>query len=172
MCLIIEDFKRKINNAMNTISKTMIFKLLIISGFFFSCAENDFQNESTRIIYSTEGSWKLIAYEDYINGQKITKDSANSLGGLDVIVTFSNSNPENYSGTNTTNHFEGKFKTSFNSKEIELVSHFTTEAFEPYWGRLFTENLDDVMKYSVTENTLILFYEDGNRGMKFEKIGS
>ena len=46
------------------------------------------------------GTWKVIAHEDLNNKIRIVKDSVNSWGGLDVLLTFEENR---ILGKNTTN---------------------------------------------------------------------
>lgn len=147
-------------------------KLFVLTAMFIgitACEQVDFLSENQSSPLSIEGTWKLIAYQDYNTNHKIEKDSTNSFGGMDVLITFSSDVPADYEGINTTNSFNGKFNID-KSRLLMLEYHETSEALEPQWGKLFTENITSVTRYEISGDILILKYAKESKGMIFQKV--
>lgn len=117
-------------------------------------------NANTRLA----GTWKVIAYEDLANNTRTVKDAANSQG-LDVILTFEG---DRISGKNTTNQVNGKFSYT-GSREISIKEYGGTEIAEPQWGQMFHEAIFKFKAFTINDNTLTFFYNNGQNTVTLEK---
>jgi len=112
-----------------------------------------------------EGTWKVVVYEDVRNQTRIVKDSANSLGGLDVMLTFAG---DRISGKNTTNEVSGTFSSAGPGK-ITIHAFGGTEINEPEWGRLFTRAVHQFNAFTVRNQFLTFYYNNGQNTVTLEK---
>lgn len=112
-----------------------------------------------------EGTWKVIAYEDLRNKTRIVKDSANSWGGLDVVLTFAG---DRISGKNTTNDVSGTFSSAGPGK-ITIHAFGGTEINEPEWGRLFTRAVYQFNAFTIRDRLLTFYYNNGQNTVTLER---
>jgi hypothetical protein len=111
------------------------------------------------------GTWKVIAYEDLASNTRTVKDSANSWGGLDVLLTFEENR---ISGKNTTNQVSGTFSYK-GTREIQIQQFGGTEIGEPEWGRLFTRAVYQLKTFTIKDRLLTFYYNDGKNTVTLEK---
>jgi hypothetical protein len=116
-------------------------------------------------ITSINGTWKVIAYEDLASNTAILKDSANSWGGLDVVLTFEGNR---ISGQNTTNQVSGRFSYK-GTRGISVEEYGGTEIGEPQWGRMFGDAVFKFQTFTINERHLTFYYNNGNNLVRLEK---
>ena len=80
---------------------------------------------------------KVIAYEDYEQGELIAKTEENSRG-MDVIVTFDDTtDPPSIEGSNTTNSIWGTFEYT-GPRSFSVPGLASTLVGQPEWGNVFS----------------------------------
>ncbi|MGB3586022.1 MAG: hypothetical protein WBA23_05760 [Tunicatimonas sp.] len=106
----------------------------------FSCDEDDFKSLEVRddsSVKSLNGTWRVIAYEDYEQGELIAKTEENSRG-MDVIVTFDDTtDPPSIEGSNTTNSIWGTFEYT-GPRSFSVPGLASTLVGQPEWGNVFS----------------------------------
>lgn len=135
----------------------------------------------TRTVSVTEGSfdkgieglWRVVSFEDYGSSTSITKTEENTWidynnGDITVNFSFTENLSGEISGVNVTNTFEGDF-TVGQDREITIGNVHWTEQSEPEWGRMF-HTIVLAESYSIDENRLIIFYNDGKNGIVLERV--
>jgi hypothetical protein len=127
------------------------------------CFEDHFKDGAANTTLA--GTWKVIAYEDLANNTRIVKDSANSWGGLDVILTFE---ADRISGKNTTNQVSGRFSYK-GTREISVLEYGGTEIGEPAWGQMFGEAVFKFQTFTINDRFLTFFYNNGQNSVTLEK---
>src|SRR5690606_35815122 len=117
------------------------FILMLLFSFFVVCKEDDgidFHVQDDPSISTINGTWRVIAYNEFDTKKVIEKDSTNSWG-LDVIITFDDSvDPAKVSGSVTTNQVAGSFEyindRSFNANQLA-----STRVAQPEWADRFVD---------------------------------
>jgi hypothetical protein len=136
-----------------------------------ACTQNEMvtcsfgSEQDNPAITSINGTWKVIAYEDRVNNTRILKDSANSWGGLDVVLTFEGNR---ISGKNTTNQVSGRFSYK-GTREISVQEYGGTEISEPKWGMMFGEAVFKFQTFTISEQHLTFCYNNGQNSVTLEK---
>jgi hypothetical protein len=150
--------------------KTLITLLSLLMLMVAACKKddvtpltNEFKDDPS--ITSIAGTWKVISYDDLVTNKQILKDSANSWGGLDIVLTFDSNQ---ITGKKTTNTAYGKFAYQA-PREITIQEFGGTEINEPQWGRLFAEAVFKFQEFEVNEQYLRLFYNGRKNSVTLQK---
>ncbi|MEM6841629.1 MAG: hypothetical protein AAF632_05350 [Bacteroidota bacterium] len=109
------------------------------------CNEDDISDLEIRddpSITSLNGTWKVIAYEDYEQGELITKTEENSWN-MDVIITFDDTiNPPSITGKNTTNSIFGSFEYT-GHRSFQTAGFASTYVSQPEWADTFAKIFEE-----------------------------
>jgi hypothetical protein len=119
-------------------------------------------------VTSLNGTWRVMAYQDYRQGGMITQTEENSWG-RDVVITFDDTtDPFSISGQNTTNSVFGSF--SYSSRRSILVPALgSTKVGQPEWGNLFTRIMRDELTFRINSSRLRLHNESEELATFLEK---
>lgn len=150
--------------------KTILTLLSLVMLLVTACKKdnvtplaNDFKDDPS--ITSIAGTWKVISYDNLITQEQILKDSVNSWGGLDIVLTF---DANQITGKKTTNTAWGRF--SYQApREINIQEFGGTEINEPQWGKMFEEAVFDFKEFEVNEQYLRFFYNNHKNSITLEK---
>jgi len=89
-------------------------------------------------ITSLNGTWKVFSFEDYAAGEVEHKNEENSRG-LDITITYDDTKePNELSGTNTTNTVLGEFEYA-GTRSFRMIKYLTTEIGQPDWADKLTK---------------------------------
>jgi hypothetical protein len=146
--------------------KTIILIILTISVIVNGCKKTE-----PDLALDIAGTWKVISYDNYDLNTKITRTSSNTwtdYNNGDVTINFKTSGSQggDFTGINVTNRFSGKYV--LNSTEFGAKDFITTEINEPEWAQLF-HSINDVDRYEVFDNKLVLYYNQKKNGITLEK---
>jgi hypothetical protein len=139
--------------------------VLLVAGACTPDAVRCFEYISADDNADLAGTWKVIAYEDLTHKTRIVKDSINSWGGLDVVLTFAENR---ITGKNTTNQVSGTFAYK-GTREIQIQEFGGTKIGEPEWGRLFTRAVYQLKEFTLKDRLLTFYYNNGQNTVTLEK---
>ncbi len=111
------------------------------------------------------GTWKVVAFEDSAANTRVVQDSANSWGGLEIVLTF---RENRITGQNTTNQVLGTFSVP-GPGQVRIEKFGGTEINEPMWGRMFGEAVYQFSTYRVKDRNLTFYYNGCNNRVTLEK---
>ena len=140
---------------------------LVLVGKLASCDDDLnihwFKDDSS--ITTLNGTWKVLSYEDYITNRVEVKTEENSRG-LDTIVTFDDTkDPNELSGTNTTNTARGEFE-YIETRTFRLSSYTPTEVAQPEWANKFDEAITDgELEFKINSTGLRIYYDSNNKSV-------
>ncbi len=124
---------------------------------------SDFRDDPS--ITSIAGTWKVISYDDLIANSQILQDSANSWGGLDIVLTF---DANQITGRKTTNTVWGRF--SYQApREVKIEEFSGSEINEPQWGKMFDGAVSHFKEFEVNSQYLRFFYNDRKNSVTLQK---
>ncbi len=153
----------------------MSLKKIIIGLFILgqaSCSNDDFDINSFQddpSITSLNGKWKVISFEDFVENKVEYKNQENSRG-LGIIVTFDDTkNPNELSGTNTTNDVIGKFEYT-GSRKFKVQNYSTTQVGQPAWADKFNQAiLDGEVSLRINATGLRIYYYNKTKSVTLKK---
>ena len=114
------------------------------------------------------GKWKLVQYKDLINGT--IKNEPTEYNNQKVMTfDFNDDNIQGvFTGKTINNDTQGSYILKANSKIV--VSTFGgTKVAEPNWSSRFWETIQQSTSYKVTDDTLIIYYNNDKKCMIFVK---
>lgn len=148
-------------------------KVWLYLGFIvllLGCDE-DFENlavQDDMSVTSLNGTWRLVAYEDYRRGGIITQTEENSWG-RDVAITFDDTtDPFSISGQNTTNSVFGSFSYT-GRRSIKVPALGSTKVGQPEWGNLFNRLVRDDLTFRINSSYLKIYNEPEGLAALLEK---
>ena len=113
---------------------TAIIGLVLFGQLSCSNEELDiksFNDDSS--ITTLNGTWKVLSFESYTDNIREFKNQENS-SGLDIIINFDDTkDPNELSGTNTTNTVFGEFE-YIGTRKFKINNYGTTEVAQPVWA--------------------------------------
>ncbi|MEM8968679.1 MAG: hypothetical protein AAGE93_19845 [Bacteroidota bacterium] len=147
----------------------MLFCLTLL---FFGCEEDGFRGLEVRDDSSVtllNGTWKVIAYEDFEQSKLITKTEENSWG-KDVIIAFDDTtDTRSISGQNTTNSVGCTFEYT-EQRSIQTSSLFSTYVNQPEWGNRFGRVISESdLQFTINTTRLKVYNESEQLSARFEK---
>jgi hypothetical protein len=154
--------------------KVMSIRTLTIALLFgqLSCSTNDtdinsFADDSS--INTLNGTWKVISFENYTNDSREFKNQENSRG-LDIIITFDDTkDPNELSGTNTTNTVLGEFE-YIGTRKFKTMNYKTTEVAQPVWADKFNQAiLDGEVNFKINLVLLRIYYDNETKSVTLTK---
>ena len=148
------------------------FILMLLFSFFVVCKEDDgidFHVQDDPSISTINGTWRVIAYNEFDTKKVIEKDSTNSWG-LDVIITFDDSgDPAKVSGSVTTNRVMGSFK-YINDRSFKTNGLASTFVAQPEWADRFVDLFSESdLRFEVNQKRLRIFNDQKQLSALLEK---
>ena len=131
-----------------------------------SCSEEAFMSfHEPSSITTLNGTWKVISFENYIDNSQEFKNQENSLG-YDIIVKFDDTkNPNELSGTNTTNAFSGDFEYTGTGK-MKFNYYLTTKVVQPAWADKFDQVIiGGEVSFLIDATALRIYYDNKTKSV-------
>ena len=133
-----------------------------------SCSNEDldiksFNDDSS--ITTLNGKWKVLSFENYTDNIREFKNQENSRG-LDIIINFDDTkNPNELSGTNTTNTVFGEFE-YIDTRKLKINNYGTTEVAQPVWADKFNQAiLDGEVNFKINVTGLRIYYDNETKSV-------
>ncbi|WP_160150033.1 META domain-containing protein [Parabacteroides sp. Marseille-P3160] len=142
-------------------------KLLLITLSFLSlfeiggCDDSDKFSEPELL-----KTWKLVGFGTTENNEIQTVKPED----CEECYTLTFHEDGTFSGQTSTNQVTGKYKISYQDKELKILNLGGTEINELYDGKLYVESLLKVESYSITERGLELYYNSKKQFLLFKPI--
>ena len=127
-----------------------------------------FQEEDTlQVSYSlNKTEWKLVAFVDVANN---TTKIPEHLDSFDVNYTLSFGIIE-FKGISYLNGFWGNYTADYNDCSISITNFNLTYIYEFYDAKLYWDAVSIAETFTLTVDTLKLFYNNGDNYLLFSKI--
>ena len=133
--------------------------------------DDDFESlaiQDDASVLSLNGTWRLVAYEDYRQNEIITKTEENSWG-RDVVITFDDTtDPFGINGQNTTNSVFCSFDYT-ERRSIRVPALGSTYVNQPEWGNLFNRLMRDELTFQINTSYLKIYNEAQGLAALLEK---
>ena len=133
-----------------------------------SCSNEDFDIKSFNddsSITTLNGTWKVLSFENYTDNIREFKNQENSRG-LDIIINFDDTkDPNELSGTNTTNTVFGEFE-YLGTRKLKINNYGTTEVAQPIWADKFNQAiLDGEVNFKINVTGLRIYYDNETKSV-------
>ena len=124
---------------------------------------NSFNDDSS--IMTLNGTWKVISFENYSDNIREFKNQENSRG-LDITINFDDTkDPNELSGTNTTNTVFGEFE-YIGARKFKIENYGTTEVAQPVWADKFNHAiLDGEVNFKINVMALRIYYDNETKSV-------
>ncbi len=148
---------------------------VIISFALFgqlSCSNEDldiksFNDDSS--ITTLNGTWKVLSFENYTDNTRESKNQENSRG-LETIIKFDDTkDPNELSGTNTTNTVFGQFEYK-GTRKFKVNNYGTSEVAQPIWADKFNQAIiDGEVSFKINVTGLRIYYDNETKSVTLTK---
>ena len=124
---------------------------------------NSFNDDSS--IMTLNGTWKVISFENYSDNIREFKNQENSRG-LDITINFDDTkDPNELSGTNTTNTVFGEFE-YIGARKFKIENYGTTEVAQPVWADKFNQAIiDGEVNFKINVTGLRIYYDNETKSV-------
>ena len=151
-------------------TRTLIIGLLTFGQI--SCSNDEFDINSfadVSSITSLNGTWKVISFENYTANNRELKNQENSRG-LNIIINFDDTkDPNELSGTNTTNTVFGEFE-YIGTRGFKTTNYGTTEVTQPVWADKFNQAiLDGEVEFKINKTGLRIYYNNNTKSVTLKR---
>jgi hypothetical protein len=113
---------------------------------------------------SLSGSWKLLSYIDQVTGavEPEPQDIQRSI----ILELMDDGENGEIKGHTVTNDVRGEYEL-FGENQIRVLSFGGTKVAEPPWGQKFWEAISQATSYEITNQSLLISFDDGRGIMEF-----
>ncbi|MFZ6014428.1 MAG: hypothetical protein ACOYXT_29080 [Bacteroidota bacterium] len=124
---------------------------------------NSFKDDHS--ITTLNGTWKVISFENYADNRREFKNEENSRG-LDITINFNDTkDPNELSGTNTTNTVLGEFEYT-GTRKFKITNYGTTEIAQPVWADKFNHAiLSGEVDFKINRIGLRIYYDNKTKSV-------
>jgi hypothetical protein len=146
--------------------RTAIIGLVLFGQL--SCSNEDidiklFNDDSS--ITTLNGTWKVVSFENYTDNSQEFKNQENSRG-LDIIINFDDTkDPNELSGTNTTNTVFAEFE-YIGTRKFKINNYGTTEVAQPIWADKFNQAIiGGELYFKISVTGLRIYYDNETKSV-------
>ena len=120
----------------------------------------------SQTVNTLTGKWKLIQYKDVITGQT-ENEPEEYKNSESMTFTFNDNHLQGkFTGITLHNNTKGTYSLYDNNKIT--VNYFSqTKISEPYWGNKFWETIIQASSFSISNDTLNIYYDKDTKAMVF-----
>ena len=144
--------------------------LIIIGSVFAACLKVD--PLPTPTSSSIKGTWKAIAFNDFVLDTTFVRNPDSLLADRDVVVVFDESVfPFEIKGANPPNTFEGNYAyVELDKIEISNLRLSIVRASLPPWSQYFGDAIEmEWDEFILEDDELTIFYDQRRKSMVLEK---